>query len=1305
MSKALSWSIEGLDDETLEAARAAARRAGKSLGDWLDELVQQQAARSWREDDESDEDEDHWRTTIRRLAHPAERGGGIRDRRRWRKDPLRRDSGPTPRRPQYFEEAEDGRSDREGELDAKTIVKNAIASFERRAEESERKTARAIESVAELIGERADRDDGLSTIIDRLGRIETKISQQALTSRQPVPGAPTTESRAERPPEKGRSGDFEQALRTLDARLSEIARRLDQDAHEGPARAIASSDDLDRKRVQARGEAATRRPLAEAIAEITQRQRALDFDGDAASGGVRAGCDARLESSAANRFGDIRDAIESVSRQIEALRLEATDQDERQSVVIGRIGDLRREIGGLSRALRELAPRSSIASIEAALRTLADRVEAQRSHGVQENALAAVERLAGDLRSAIKVLDPGPIIRGLHADVQTIARKLEELQSPSGADSAAIVELTRQTSEIRHLLTTVAARPLPLEKLESRLLELTQRVDELSFASGGGTPKDLSEVVRGIRSIVATETSGALQAFGDRLENLGAKIDDCLFKPNGGKRFDELGERIEQLLKSLSARIEQGGHTRDAADAMHVSHLLRQLNDKLDKGFGSSGDPRALEALAEQIRQLSEKLDKGAGLTSHAGTDELLSKPIADAQFEKLARRVDSVYAGLTQRIDESLRSRGAADSAQLAELVGQLARKIDTALDPRADGQAIAALEKQIEKLSHRLDQTDESASALTSIEQTIGDLFRRLEERQAASSKAAENAARRAAQEALREVAAGGGADALNGVIERELAEIRQTHHESGRRTHETLAAVHDTLKRVVDRLAVFEDELTELRSSPSSAVAVRAPAEFQQRAPADAQTGSSIANAPRPRDSEESLGLQSSEAKDFLLEPRARRDPDDGRSSSAKTARDPHGERSVKSDFIAAARRAAQEAAAEAEKAQVANPRKGPSRPAQSNAARQLESVGATLQARKRPLLLALGALVMLIGAYQIARVGMEAPPARVGANGQNAAQNGGESAKSPGQAETARPDIGPSGAPASKFIAPQDYAPAPAQPPLSNFAPGEPSNQAAPSRPPEKISREAIDQTPVGSIAWPGGASAQDQLAALKELAAQGDASAQFELGVRYAEGRGAVRDLKTAAQWLEKSANQGLAPAQYRLGSLYEKGFGVERDYLRARSLYQSAAERGNARAMHNLAVLFAEGGDGKPDYASAVAWFRKAAEFGVRDSQYNLAILYARGLGATQSLKLSYMWFAVAAAQGDDDAAKKRDEVGSRLDSKELAAARALADEFRPQQLDKSANEVTAPPAGGEAGKTRPKAGEKAAGKPKISAM
>ena len=116
--------------------------------------------------------------------------------------------------------------------------------------------------------------------------------------------------------------------------------------------------------------------------------------------------------------------------------------------------------------------------------------------------------------------------------------------------------------------------------------------------------------------------------------------------------------------------------------------------------------------------------------------------------------------------------------------------------------------------------------------------------------------------------------------------------------------------------------------------------------------------------------------------------------------------------------------------------------------------------------------------------------------------------------------------------------------------------------------------------------------------------------------------------------------------------------------------------------MHNLAVLHAEGVSGKPDYAVATEWFRRAAEFGVRDSQYNLAVLLGRGLGAPTDLAQSYLWFAVAASQGDDDAARKRDEVSQRLGATDLAAVKAEASSWKPKLLEPAANEVTAPAKG-----------------------
>jgi localization factor PodJL len=194
--------------------------------------------------------------------------------------------------------------------------------------------------------------------------------------------------------------------------------------------------------------------------------------------------------------------------------------------------------------------------------------------------------------------------------------------------------------------------------------------------------------------------------------------------------------------------------------------------------------------------------------------------------------------------------------------------------------------------------------------------------------------------------------------------------------------------------------------------------------------------------------------------------------------------------------------------------------------------------------------------------------------------------------------------------------------------------------------------------------------------LKTLAESGDARAQYELGSRYVDGLSVARDPKLATQWLEKAAAQGLAPAQYRLGSLYRDGKGLRNDSKLAHSWFKRSAEQGNARAMHNLAVVLAEGVTGAPDYSGAAEWFQKAAEYGIKDSQFNVAILFARGLGVSQDLVQSYKWFAVSAALGDEDAARKRDEVGTKLTPEKLEEAKLLTQNYKPKALDAAANDV-----------------------------
>jgi TPR repeat protein len=81
-----------------------------------------------------------------------------------------------------------------------------------------------------------------------------------------------------------------------------------------------------------------------------------------------------------------------------------------------------------------------------------------------------------------------------------------------------------------------------------------------------------------------------------------------------------------------------------------------------------------------------------------------------------------------------------------------------------------------------------------------------------------------------------------------------------------------------------------------------------------------------------------------------------------------------------------------------------------------------------------------------------------------------------------------------------------------------------------------------------------------------LAEQGDARAQFHLGMLYENGDGIPVDYGKAREWYEKSAAQGEANAQFYLGLLSAFGRGGPLDLSQAYMWYSLAAENGHARA-------------------------------------------------------------------------------------------------------------------------------------------
>lgn len=89
---------------------------------------------------------------------------------------------------------------------------------------------------------------------------------------------------------------------------------------------------------------------------------------------------------------------------------------------------------------------------------------------------------------------------------------------------------------------------------------------------------------------------------------------------------------------------------------------------------------------------------------------------------------------------------------------------------------------------------------------------------------------------------------------------------------------------------------------------------------------------------------------------------------------------------------------------------------------------------------------------------------------------------------------------------------------------------------------------------------------DYLEAAKQwrpLADQGDAVAQYNLGLLYLDGHGVPQNIAEAANWFRRAAEQDYTQAQHNLGAMYGSGQGVKRDYVQAYKWLNLCAAKGN----------------------------------------------------------------------------------------------------------------------------------------------
>jgi len=114
----------------------------------------------------------------------------------------------------------------------------------------------------------------------------------------------------------------------------------------------------------------------------------------------------------------------------------------------------------------------------------------------------------------------------------------------------------------------------------------------------------------------------------------------------------------------------------------------------------------------------------------------------------------------------------------------------------------------------------------------------------------------------------------------------------------------------------------------------------------------------------------------------------------------------------------------------------------------------------------------------------------------------------------------------------------------------------------------------------------------------QAAEQGDAEAQFALGMCYVMGDGVIIDEAEAVVWWRKAAEQDLALARYHLGMCYLMGAGVLASVVEAYKWLRLAGVAGYADAGAECAELAAQMTAAQLAEAEARAqqWARPASE-------------------------------------------------------------------------------------------------------------
>jgi localization factor PodJL len=872
---------------------------------------------------------------------------------------------------------------------------------------------------------------------------------------------------------------------------------------------------------------------------------------------------------------------------------------------------------------------------------------------------------AAPAAAAVPVPPPSPSqdLSGLEDQLRQITEQIETLRRPGVEEAihAIRTELTQIGSTLNEAMPRRA-----IEAIETQIQELTQRIAEGRQAgvdSGAltGIEHGLGEVRDALRGLMPAETlvgySEAIKALAHRINLIIAQKDPAA---------------IQRLENSITALREMSAHVASNETVSALAAQVKMLADKVDHLAAGSGGSDAFSNIEQRIDALSRTL------TERTHDDDAVPRRF-EALVQSLSDKID--------RIQQSTKDAAAQpDAAQprLEALVQSLSEKIDRLQQPSGNTVAVAQLEDRIVKLMGRLDASDSRLGHLEAIERGVADLLVHIEDIRASKDAPALQPANSP------------GIDA----IKQDIA-----------RTQNVVQEISGTLGHVVDRLTSIEKDIRSDRPRPAapesdvleltqpariSTTPVGNVAETPKTASQSAAEQSdmlmsiSAALAPTPPEgtalvpSTKRIPPASSPPIISDLPPDQPLEPGSGPPRvSSPGARIAASEAALggtlpnvttpggKSDFIAAARRAAQ-AAGQDPKSRL--PRSDTLKP--NNGDRP--SLRAKVMTRVKSLFLAASIVAIIVGSIQLAGnvfdFGFFEPndaklskSSGTGTAGTDITGTSNEieapalfAEEHPTAPDSANlvPPATPAAPGAANIVPPITAADAAAltklfAPPALPFTPAVPSADAIASAPPLDLSPIAQDvpgssrpPTPGTPLPTAAPGPKNDVTGSTARAPADTKPNRQAAAAPAAAETQPAPAAQPTstdrlptaiAGARLRNAALAGDAGAAYEVAMRFVEGRGVPANLEEGAHWFERAASKGLTPAQFRYASMLEKGQGVKKDLTAAHKLYVAAAGKGHAKAMHNLAVIYAEGAEGKPDLASAAQWFRKAAEHGVAD--------------------------------------------------------------------